>query len=400
MQVHAWKRVGWIAAIALLGGGGAAACASGLRGQARVRLPDGGIGSPVANVQLTFVSEDGARVAAASTDSDGRYTIGLPAARYYVRAAHRDFEDYASAPGFSVVSGNAPRTLNVFLREPQVTTVLVVRHAEKQNPNSNDQAEPLSAAGAARAGDLRDALFRAGVSAVYSTDTVRTRGTVEPLRRKLQLTTELYDTPAQLASAILADHRGDVVLVAAHSDTVAAVANALGGSVPGATIGDFDNLYAVASAGGAARVVNLQYGTDSAPDVAKNSGNLVTLLLARQVSGANPPEAERLLHACRKAGVAAIHVNGGNALVQPLAGALGLTPQSFTSATLDALVDGLAANPPAGPVLIVGSRDDLQAAVRRAGAQPLPIVYPADRNNLIVVTRPAAGGARALSLLY
>jgi hypothetical protein len=92
-------------------------------------------------------------------------------------------------------------------------------------------------------------------------------------------------------------------------------------------------------------------------------------------------------------------VNGSPATVQPLAAALGLTPQSFTPAGLDALVDGILASPPPGPVLIAGTRQDLQNAIRRAGA-PATIVYAADRNNLLLVTRLPSGGARLVPLLY
>ena len=73
-------------------------------------------------------------------------------------------------------------------------------------------------------------------------------------------------------------------------------------------------------------------------------------------------------------------------LIQPLVTTLGLTAQTFTPATLDALVDGIVASPPAGRVLIVGTRQDLHNAARRAGA-PLPILYNSDRNNLVLVTR-------------
>lgn len=389
-----WKGRSWLALTGLLG-----ACTPGLSGQALVRLTSGGIGNPIGSVQLTFVREDGLQVRTASTAASGRYSIDLPAARYYVRATHPQFEDDSSAPGLSVVSGTGHRTMNVFLHEPQTTVALIVRHGEKQNPASNDPAEPLSTAGAARANLLRDLLFRAGISAIYSTDTVRTRSTVEPLRQKLQLTTTTYATASEVAQAILADHAGDVVLVAAHGDTAAGVANALGGTVGTATIGDFDNLYVVSRSGSSTRVVNLQYGLDSTPDIDKNSGSLLSLLLVRQVSGSNPPEADRLRHACGKAGLSSIHVDGGTALVQPLATALGLAPQAFTSTTLDSVVDGIVASPPAGPVMIVGSRDELRQVITRTGAHPAPILYDTDRNNLLLVTRSTTG-ARAVSLLY
>jgi hypothetical protein len=377
----------------------AAACGSGFRGRAFTRRADGGVGAAISGVELTFISEDGTRVRTVTTGAGGRYAIDLPAGRYYSRAAHRDFADDWSGPGFNVVSGSSPGTLNVFLREPQLTTVFIVRHAEKQDPASNDPSVPLSGDGAVRAQALRDALFRAGVTGIYSTDTVRTRNTVEPLRSRLALATEVYAAPADAAAAILADHRGDVVLVAAHSNTVSTLANALGASVATADIGDFDNLYAVAKADSSVKVVNLQYGADSTPDLTKNSGSLATLLLVRQAAGASPPEAARLLHACRKAGITAIHVNGGLGTVQPLAAALGLTPQPFTSAALNALVDGILASPPAGAVLIAGTRQDLRNAMQRAGA-PATILYEADANNLLLVTRLPSGAARATSLLY
>ena len=377
----------------------AAGCGSGFRGQALTRLAEGGLGPPIAAAELTFISEDGTLVRRVTTGANGRYSIDLPAGRYYTRSSHRNFADDWSGPGFNVVGSGSAGTLNVFLREPRATTVFIVRHAEKQDPASNDASVPLSGPGAERADALRDALFRAGVTAIYSTETVRTQSTVEPLRRRLALETQPYDAPAALAASILADHAGDVVLVAAHSNTAGAVANALGAGVPTANADDFDNLYALTAAGGTVKVVNLQYAADSTPDVTKNSGALATLLLVRQAAGATPPEAARLLHACRKAGIAAIHADGGLGTVQPLATALGLTPQAFTPATLNALVDGILASPPAGPVLIAGTREDLQNAIRRAGA-PATILYSSDRNNLVLVTRLPSGGARAVSLLY
>jgi phosphohistidine phosphatase SixA len=385
-----------LGSLALLG----AAPSPGLRGQAFVRLPDGEIGKAIAKVQLTFISDDGSQVHTASTDSTGSYSITLPAARYYVRAAHRDFQDDWSAPGFRVVSDTATRTMNVFLREPQATTVLIVRHAEKQNPASEDPAEPLSAAGKARAKALRDFLFRAHVTGIYSTDTTRTRDTVKPLGDLLRLTTVIYDNAPALASAILADHRGDVVLVAAHSNTVGPIANALGANVPADSIGDFDNLYAVTKAGNFVKVVNLQYGADSTPDIEKNGGSLITILLAQALDSPSSAEAQELLHAVRKARVGAIHMNGGTALVRSLASALGIAPATFTSATLATTMNDLLSSAPAKPVLIVGSHDDLRKIIGRLGAHPTPIISQTDRDNLILVTRLPSRATRAVPLRY
>src|SRR5262249_39016281 len=64
--------------------------------------------------------------------------------------------------------------------------VFVVRHAEKASP-ANEPSIPLSAAGSERARRLADFLRDTGISAIYSTDTPRTRGTVEPLAKRLGL---------------------------------------------------------------------------------------------------------------------------------------------------------------------------------------------------------------------
>ena len=60
--------------------------------------------------------------------------------------------------------------------------VFVVRHAEKQS-ESNEPGVPLSEAGRARANKLAALLKSAGVTAIYSTDFVRTLETAEPLAR-------------------------------------------------------------------------------------------------------------------------------------------------------------------------------------------------------------------------
>src|SRR5215813_7591388 len=58
--------------------------------------------------------------------------------------------------------------------------VFVVRHAEKAS-DANEPSVPLSEAGTARAARLAALLKDAGVSAIYSTDAIRTRKTAEPL---------------------------------------------------------------------------------------------------------------------------------------------------------------------------------------------------------------------------
>ena len=273
-------------------------CATGKQGGA-FEQP---VGPAIANVALTFVKEDGSASFGTTTNASGRYRISLAAGRYYALASHPGYEDYSSAPGFFVVNPNTMGVGNFFLRPPQVTTVLIVRHGEKQNPNSNASTEPLSTAGQARAQALREALLRSGLTAVYATSATRTRDTVAPLAAAFRLPTQIYSSPAALASEVLAQHAGDVVLVAAHSNTMATVANAFGAALPTASIADFDNLYIVSVAGSATSAMNLQYAADSAPDVSKNDRHAMTLS-----AGWN----ERCGRRCVAASVAARRTQGG-----------------------------------------------------------------------------------------
>src|SRR5258707_9222528 len=90
--------------------------------------------------------------------------------------------------------GRAVAMVAVFLlAQPAVAqrAVFVVRHAEKQS-ESNEPGVPLSEAGRARAGRLAALLKGAGVTAIYSTDFVRTLETAEPLARALKITVRKY----------------------------------------------------------------------------------------------------------------------------------------------------------------------------------------------------------------
>jgi broad specificity phosphatase PhoE len=146
---------------------------------------------------------------------------------------------------------------------PKVTTVIVVRHAEKAGPTGD---VPLSEAGRARALELARLLAGAGVTAIYDTQYIRTQQTAEPVAAALKLkpvvagTTATY--PQDLAGAIAKDHAGETVLVVSHSNTIPDVLHALGVADP-PKIGDnqYDDLFVVTRVeGGAVKLVALRYG--------------------------------------------------------------------------------------------------------------------------------------------
>ena len=121
-----------------------------------------------------------------------------------------------------------------------VTIVYVVRHAEKDlTPGLADP--PLTPAGQKRAVALREKIFeQARPSIIFTTNTARTRATVQPLADLMELTPQTYDAkqlPA-LARQIRRDHRGRVAVVVGHSNTILETVEALGARRPVASVPD------------------------------------------------------------------------------------------------------------------------------------------------------------------
>src|SRR5688500_7347385 len=111
------------------------------------------------------------------------------------------------------------------------TVLLLVRHAEKAAQPASDP--PLSPEGEARALALREVAKDAGVNAIITTQYLRTRATAEPVARAAGITAEVI--PAQgsahaqgVADAIRQRFAGRTVLVVGHSNTISAIAGALG----------------------------------------------------------------------------------------------------------------------------------------------------------------------------
>ncbi len=111
-------------------------------------------------------------------------------------------------------------------------TVIVVRHAEKAALPANDPV--LSPAGVERAFSLDSVLADAGVTAVITTPTTRTRATAAPVATRHAVTPLELPVRGGIAAharevADSARARGGVVLVVGHSNTVGHIVEALGG---------------------------------------------------------------------------------------------------------------------------------------------------------------------------
>jgi broad specificity phosphatase PhoE len=150
--------------------------------------------------------------------------------------------------------------------DANTTTVIVIRHAEKMNSDTQDP--PLSAAGEARAA-LLVRIFGSGapaerIGAIYVSPFVRSHMTAAPLASALGLTP--IEMPANdargLVRRVLKDNPGGRVLIVGHSDTLPAIVAALSGNAEVAPLGagEYDRMYVVTVPGiGRANVLRLSY---------------------------------------------------------------------------------------------------------------------------------------------
>lgn len=146
-----------------------------------------------------------------------------------------------------------------------VLTVVLIRHAERLATGADPA---LSAAGRARAALVARMLSDAGVGGVHVTATRRSQQTGAPTAAQAGVHAEVYDhaDAPGLAATITAAHPRGTVLVVAHSNTVGAIAAALG--VPGVgalTEAQFDRLYVVTRHPGrpGADLLRLRFGADT-----------------------------------------------------------------------------------------------------------------------------------------
>jgi len=153
----------------------------------------------------------------------------------------------------------------VTFRRP-VTTVILVRHAEKIiDPNNNDV--DLSDAGQQRAQEIARMFGDAGINAIYATQYRRTQETVKPLSDKIGVPVTVMNSKgtSDLLAQIRAQHSGQTIFIAGHNNTVPEIIAALGGpQYPIIPESEYDNLFIVTVyRTGKAKVVKLKYGNAS-----------------------------------------------------------------------------------------------------------------------------------------
>ena len=159
-----------------------------------------------------------------------------------------------------------------FFELQATTTVIVVRHAERASTPADDPG--LSEAGRQRAAELArqlvDADVVAGVDAIYSTPFRRTEETVQPVATALNLPVTSYDADntETITDEIVREHKGKIVLVVGHSNTVPELIGNMGASkkVPPIEHDEYDNIYIVSIPWfGKTKTIRLRYGAPYVP---------------------------------------------------------------------------------------------------------------------------------------
>jgi len=162
-----------------------------------------------------------------------------------------------------------------FFESQATTTIIFVRHAEKALDAGDDPG--LSAAGRRRVAELtrqlKDADVVAGVDAIYTTQYRRTQETARPLADALDLPINQYDAmdTESVLETILKRHKGKIILVVAHSNTLPELIANLGASkkVPPIAENEYDNIYVISIPWfGKTKTIRLRYGEPYRPPVA------------------------------------------------------------------------------------------------------------------------------------
>lgn len=148
-----------------------------------------------------------------------------------------------------------------FLQAQEVTTFILVRHAEKMEDGTKDPG--LNQEGLERAASLAEHLRKTEITAVYSTPYERTRSTVDQIAQENGLTIEEYNPFADdLVQQMMEQHKGGIILISGHSNTTPSLVNQLMGRDIYKQLeeSEYENLYMVSLTEiGNGQVIHLTY---------------------------------------------------------------------------------------------------------------------------------------------
>jgi len=147
-----------------------------------------------------------------------------------------------------------------------VTTVILVRHAEKKIEPSNPDPD-LTPEGVERAQEIARVFADAHINAIYATQYKRTQQTVKPLSDRIGVPVTLLNSKDtdELLNQIQTAHRGQTIFIAGHSNSVPKIVSILSNETfPEIPDNEYDNLFIVTIYRlGKAKVTKLKYGNPS-----------------------------------------------------------------------------------------------------------------------------------------
>jgi broad specificity phosphatase PhoE len=158
-----------------------------------------------------------------------------------------------------------------------LTTVILVRHAEKKIEPSNPDPD-LTPAGEARAQELARMFADGGITKIFATQYKRTQQTAKPLSDRTGVPITVLDAQQtnEVIRQILSSRDG-TILVAGHNNTVPAIVSELSGeNFPVIPESEYDNMFIVTIyRTGKAKVLKIKYGSESTQG--QGTGTMVPL---------------------------------------------------------------------------------------------------------------------------
>lgn len=147
----------------------------------------------------------------------------------------------------------------------EITTIILVRHAEKAK--SNDNNPNLSEIGQQRAKKLAKTLKNASINTIYATEFARTQETAKPLSEIINIPIKIIEANStdKLVNEIQDKHKGENILVVGHSNTLPSIIEKLGNiKIQDLEENEYDNLFILnISKNDRAKLLNLKYGKES-----------------------------------------------------------------------------------------------------------------------------------------
>jgi 2,3-bisphosphoglycerate-dependent phosphoglycerate mutase len=150
----------------------------------------------------------------------------------------------------------------IFANQDSVTTLFLVRHAEKVQDGSDDPI--LTHEGEKRAAELMYILKYVNLDAIFSTPYKRTQQTVLPTAEDKNLKIQNYKPGEKgFLEKVLQSYPGGAVLIVGHSNTIPMLANELAGRMDYDDLNDstYDNLFiAHVHTKGQANIIRMRFG--------------------------------------------------------------------------------------------------------------------------------------------